>query len=126
MNLKLALLSTLMMLSTQWMSCGPDPDEDGDGSPAGEDCDDTDPLVFPGAPEACDGKDNDCDADVDEDCSNIDADMDGYTGEEDCDDTSTMVYPGAQEYCNGIDDDCDDVVDDECINLIQTPVKPMP
>lgn len=38
-------------------------DGDGDGSPAGEDCDDTDPLTFPGAEERCDGRDNDCDQD---------------------------------------------------------------
>lgn len=31
-----------------------------------EDCDDTDPLVFPGAEEACDGVNNDCDSQIDE------------------------------------------------------------
>ncbi len=36
-------------------------DADGDGVPLGEDCDDTDPLVHPGAEERCDGRDNDCD-----------------------------------------------------------------
>jgi hypothetical protein len=35
-------------------------DEDGDGSPAADDCDDADPAVFPGAPELCDGHPNDC------------------------------------------------------------------
>jgi hypothetical protein len=33
---------------------------DGDGSAAEEDCDDSDPNVYPGAPERCDGKANDC------------------------------------------------------------------
>ncbi|MCK6502589.1 putative metal-binding motif-containing protein [Myxococcota bacterium] len=42
-------------------------DLDGDGSPATEDCDDADPRRAPGAPEACDGLDNDCDGDTDED-----------------------------------------------------------
>ncbi|MCA9568658.1 MAG: hypothetical protein KC656_12485, partial [Myxococcales bacterium] len=37
-------------------------DADSDTHPAGEDCDDYAPTVFPGAPEACDGLDNDCDA----------------------------------------------------------------
>lgn len=35
-------------------------DGDGDGSPAGVDCDDADPDVHPGASEACDGVDRDC------------------------------------------------------------------
>ncbi len=41
-------------------------DNDDDGSPSGEDCDDTDPNSFPGASEDCNGHDNDCDGTVDE------------------------------------------------------------
>jgi hypothetical protein len=37
------------------------PDADMDGSIDDEDCDDADPYVFPGAPELCDGVQNDCD-----------------------------------------------------------------
>ena len=48
-------------------------DNDGDGFYAqancgtGVDCDDTDALIFPGADEKCNGKDDDCDGQVDED-----------------------------------------------------------
>ncbi|GEM_PF-3429189 len=41
-------------------------DKDGDGSPAGVDCDDLNAVVYPGAPDACDGWDNDCDGRVEE------------------------------------------------------------
>ena len=43
-----------------------DPDLDGDGSPASEDCDDSDPAVHPGAIEICDGLDNNCNTETDE------------------------------------------------------------
>ena len=47
-----------------------DNDADGHGTTAcaaapGDDCDDTQAAVFPGAPELCDGSDNDCDKKVD-------------------------------------------------------------
>jgi hypothetical protein len=40
----------------------------GDGVPCGEDCDDTDPEVHPGAEDICNYVDDDCDGDYDEDC----------------------------------------------------------
>lgn len=44
------------------VACGADPvDADADGSPAAEDCDDTNPFVYPGAPDdPGDGLDADC------------------------------------------------------------------
>ncbi|MDP2316044.1 MAG: putative metal-binding motif-containing protein [Pseudomonadota bacterium] len=45
----------------------PPVDRDADGSPEGEDCDDTDRHVFPGAAEAWDDEDGDCDGVVDGD-----------------------------------------------------------
>jgi hypothetical protein len=43
-------------------------DADGDGADACDDCDDTNASVLPGGVEACDGLDNDCDGDADDDC----------------------------------------------------------
>ncbi len=51
-------------------------DADGDGYPAydpvscpeGNDCNDTDPSINPGAQEICDGKDNNCSGETDETC----------------------------------------------------------
>lgn len=53
-------------------SCSDCVDGDGDGAGVGAacavvDCDDTDGDVFPGADEACNGRDDDCDGDIDED-----------------------------------------------------------
>ncbi|MFN7146133.1 MAG: putative metal-binding motif-containing protein [Myxococcota bacterium] len=42
-------------------------DRDADGTPADRDCDDLDPAVFPGAPEAWNGSDDDCDGVADAD-----------------------------------------------------------
>jgi len=43
-------------------------DSDNDGACAGVDCDDGDPDIYPGADEACDGLDNDCNGATDEGC----------------------------------------------------------
>jgi hypothetical protein len=51
------------------MTVAPRIDRDGDGQapdPCGTDCDDTDPEVFAGGLERCDGKDNDCNGMVDD------------------------------------------------------------
>lgn len=107
-------------------------DADGDGFDVGEDCDDSDDQVFPGAEESCDGLDQDCDDLVDEgsvDMSTwyIDADGDGFGSEAvedcsqpsgtsaldgDCADDAASIFPGAEESCDGLDQDCDTQVDE--------------
>ena len=101
------------------------------------DCDDGEPTTNPGADEVCDGADNDCDTDIDEDDAvdaptwYTDADTDGY-GEigsearacvqpagtsaigEDCDDGDAAVNPDATEVCDAdnTDEDCNNLADD--------------
>jgi len=98
----------------------------------GGDCRDTNDFIYPGAPERCNGLDDDCDGLVDEDVNfayYVDADGDGYgdpaqeirdcnappgttDNGTDCDDTDPAVHPDATEVCNGIDDDCDSSIDE--------------
>ncbi len=93
---------------------GPGADHDGDGYSIRQgDCDDTNPAVHPGAPDAQDGLDNDCDGEIDEGAPDADDDGDGFTDlEGDCDDDNDAVHPDAIEVENGIDDDCDNRVDE--------------
>jgi uncharacterized protein (TIGR03382 family) len=98
------------------------------------DCDDGDASAWPGAPETCDGVDDDCDGTIDEDATDAspwyaDADGDGYgdpsdrvascsapvgyvSDRTDCDDAVADTHPTATERCNGADDDCDGRTDE--------------
>ncbi len=96
------------------------------------DCNDNNGQIYPGATEACNGYDDDCDSLIDENVGAIwyaDADGDGYgnasasvqsctqpsafvVNSTDCNDSNSAIYPNATEIANGLDDDCDGVVDD--------------
>ncbi|MCK6523269.1 putative metal-binding motif-containing protein, partial [Myxococcota bacterium] len=101
----------------------------------GDDCDDGDPAVNPGADELCGGGDEDCDGLTDEedavDASEwyTDADLDGYgdpaapqlactqpddavADASDCDDTDETISPDGLEVCDGLDNNCDGLTDD--------------
>lgn len=54
------------VLVVRMTDCVPPTDSDGDGWSTPIDCDDSDPDVHPGAPEACGAGDEDCDGEVDE------------------------------------------------------------
>lgn len=94
-----------------------------------DDCDDTQNTVYPGAPELCDGMDNDCINGIDDGLTFtayfIDADNDNFgtgnstlfcqnpgvgyaTVDGDCNDSNPNAYPGATEILdNGVDENCD-------------------
>ncbi|MDP2313549.1 MAG: MopE-related protein [Pseudomonadota bacterium] len=113
-------------------------DFDGDGWAACLDCDDEDAGVSPDGIEACDGIDDDCSGEVDDEAIDAatwyaDADDDGFGGPgtalsactaplgyvadaSDCDDGDPDVSPAAAEHCDGEDDDCDGGTDESAVD----------
>ena len=87
-------------------------DADGDGFKSCEgDCDDHDPAIHPGAKEICNGRDDNCNGQIDE---GFDEDQDGWTTcAGDCDDQDANVHPGARPLCDGADANCNGLVDKE-------------
>ncbi|MCP3981024.1 MAG: hypothetical protein GY716_17140 [bacterium] len=86
-----------------------DPDQtdvDGDRAGAPCDCNDAEPTIYPGAPELCNGIDDDCDLLVP--AAEIDDDLDLFSDcEGDCDDDDATIHPGAPEINDGLDNQCD-------------------
>ncbi len=106
------------------------------------DCDDSDPTVFPWASESCNGVDDDCDEEVDEDPVGElptwypDADGDGWGWDAlgievcsrpsnyvslsgDCDESDPAIHPGAEEHCDDVDNDCDGVRDNDPVDGLE-------
>ncbi len=109
-----------------------DLDTDGDGTNDVFDCAPNDASIHPGASEACDQIDNNCNGAIDEGVTATwyaDRDGDGFGSPEDtqftcapaadfvansgdCDDADARVHEGAPELCDGKDSDCNGRIDE--------------
>jgi hypothetical protein len=123
-NLHQCFAPTLTCAGGQWLT------ESADGAAAGDDCDDGDASVHPGADEYCNLVDDDCDFLVDDDAVDAaryytDLDDDGYGDDHtevrsclvnqpgtstiggDCNDSDDTIHPGVPDPCgDDVDQDC--------------------
>ena len=93
-----------------------DLDGDGYGKPgaaacpngAAIDCDDAHAAVYPGAPQICDGLNDNCNAAgwPAVPPNEVDVDGDGHPVCGDCNDNQATVFPGAPQLCDGINNNC--------------------
>ena len=100
------------------------------------DCDDNNNTIHPDATEVCDGLDNNCDGETDDESAAdaftfyLDGDGDGFGDDNtaflacsqlegssavagDCADDAPSVNPNAEESCDGIDNNCDGETDED-------------
>ncbi len=100
-------------------------DLDGDGFPAAVDCDDLDATIYPFAPEQCNGRDDDCDGEIDEGlppgfpaqlqagvCEGALKACGGKDGWVEPDYTQIGGYEATEQSCDGLDNDCDGAIDE--------------
>ncbi len=113
-------------------NCNSAIDNDFDGANQCVDCADNDGTIRPGAMERCNGRDDDCDMQIDE---GFDVDGDGFTTcgtvvgggldprRVDCNDNNAFVFPLKLDDCgaaatpntaNNVDDNCNGYVDETC------------
>ncbi len=104
-----------------------DGDGYGDGCALGADCDDSNAAVSPAATEVCNGVDDNCDGNTDEDltgpsceltdgvCAGAVARCGGADGFLTCDATDYGdSYEATETLCDGLDNDCDGSTDENC------------
>jgi hypothetical protein len=97
-------------------------DQDGDGvSICDSDCDDTQAALHPGAEELCNGRDDDCDMQVDEQEGTCATALTGVCGlglpSCEAGGSCLPIQRSSVDYCNdGADNDCNGAVDDACVN----------